>query len=86
MSEVAVRLISNERKTMSHIFSDWLDEDVIRCENCGKNVLSARGTTCEGSLYWHTTPTVESARVLRYTLTNPRIMFAGRSARKVSTP
>lgn len=35
---------------MSHIFSDWLDEDVIRCENCGKNVLSARGTTCEGSL------------------------------------
>lgn len=35
---------------MNHVFSDWLDEDVIRCENCGKNVLSARGTVCEASL------------------------------------
>ena len=29
-----------------HYFSDWLDEEVIRCENCGMNVLT-RIATCE---------------------------------------
>jgi hypothetical protein len=29
-----------------HIFSDWLDEDCIRCEECGMNVLT-RIATCE---------------------------------------
>lgn len=31
-----------------HLFSNWLDDDVVRCEKCGKNILSARGTDCEG--------------------------------------
>jgi hypothetical protein len=35
-----------ERKTMVHEFSTLLDEDVLRCEHCGKNVFSARGTEC----------------------------------------
>lgn len=31
---------------MLHEFSTLLDEDVLRCEHCGKNVFSARGTEC----------------------------------------
>lgn len=31
-----------------HDFSDWLDEDVTRCEKCGANVLWSREyPTCE---------------------------------------
>ena len=29
-----------------HYFSDWLDDEVIRCENCGMNVLNPY-KTCE---------------------------------------
>ena len=29
-----------------HYFSDWLDEDCLRCENCGMNALG-RHSTCE---------------------------------------
>jgi hypothetical protein len=29
-----------------HTFSDWLDEDCYRCEDCGMNVLGTH-STCE---------------------------------------
>ena len=37
-----------ERKTKmtKHTFSDWLDEDCYRCEDCGMNVLGTH-STCE---------------------------------------
>jgi len=31
---------------MKHYFSDWLDDEVIRCEECGMNVLN-KFRTCE---------------------------------------
>ena len=29
-----------------HYFSDWLDEDCLRCEECGMNALG-KHSTCE---------------------------------------
>jgi len=29
-----------------HYFSDWLDDEVTRCENCGMNILNPY-KTCE---------------------------------------
>ena len=34
-----------------HEFSDWLDEDCIRCENCGMNVLGTQSTCEEYTAY-----------------------------------
>lgn len=31
---------------MKHYFSTWLDDEVIRCEECGMNVLN-KFRTCE---------------------------------------
>ena len=39
---------------MYHIFSDLIDEDVIRCEECMANVLWAREyPTCEAYLAYN---------------------------------
>lgn len=35
---------------MIHEFSTLLDDEVLRCEHCGVNILSARGTECQQSL------------------------------------
>ena len=34
---------------MNHLFSNWLDDDCIRCEECGSNPYSATDT-CPGKM------------------------------------
>lgn len=39
---------------MKHYFSDWLDDEVIRCEHCGANVLwNKEYPTCEEYRAWN---------------------------------
>ena len=44
------RVFIRRAKQMNHYFSTWLDDDCVRCEFCGVNYFTGKGSQCSGTM------------------------------------